>query len=991
MNTQNSKAKKPLCLVFTLLLSLSLGIPCVQAGDPALMGWWKFDGDALDSSGNDRHGTLQGSPTFGPGVFGQALQCEANPDYVTIDGYKGIMGTQAFSIAAWVKTTNTAIGQIMHWGPPVNGERVEFRINGNRLRISHGNGNVQGDTDLTDGEWYHVAVVVIDNASASSGDVTFYVNGQDDTQVKTDPDTWNITVNPTLDLTIGWRPTQQDRPFIGSMDDVVLYSKVLTPEDLENIMSGNILPATGQAGSEAPAHEATDVPHDVILNWSPGLFATTHNVYLGTVFADVNNASTADASGILVSQGQNANSLDVDALTFGQTYYWRVDEVNAAPDKTVYQGEVWSFTVEPMAIDIQPITATASGANPGMEPSKTIDGSGLNDLDQHSVSGTDMWLAAGVEPWIQYEFDQAYKLHEMWVWNSNQMVESFIGFGANEVAIETSTDGTTWTALEGVPALAQGTGLATYVANTRIDFTGVMAKYVKITVVSAYGFSGQTGLSEVRFLAIPTTAREPQPAAGTVIDSANIVLQWRSGREVAEHQVFLGTDASDLSLLGTVTESQIDTGALDYATDYYWSVTEVNQAATPAEHAGEVWSFTTPDYATVDDFESYSGQEGQEVVLAWFDGFGGEASLGGSTTGHIDGPFVETTLVKSGTQSMPIFYANDASFIDIDGKSSTPTFSEVLREFDTPQDWSASGLQTLSLFFHGAAANTPGQLYCKINNSRINYVGLPNALQRPQWIPWNISLSDTGATLSSITSLTLGIEGTGAVGTLYVDNIRLYPLPAETIDPVIPDDSDPNLVAYYEFEGNANDTRGNYHATAEGEPSYSPGKTGQAISLNEIDRHVVHTFAQEEVWPAYSLSLWVKTDLLDQDDFSGLFNNNSSSGSSSSFQIDMDGASPGNYRYHGSVDGSLGPASSNWVHIGVSCNGIQTHLFYNGLFVQSLDVADTNFGQINVGTNRNAVNMFGGMIDELRIYNRALSPAEFAGLAGTTMALHKPF
>jgi len=172
-------------VIYLSALALGLGLVLTTptpAGDPSLMGYWKFDGDALDSSGNDRHGTFQGSPSYGPGVFGEALELEGGPDYVTMDGYKGILGTHAFSIAAWVKTTNTAIGQIMHWGPHANGERVEFRINGNRLRISHGNGNIQGDTDLTDGEWYHVAVAVIDNASASSGDVTFYVNALDDTQ-----------------------------------------------------------------------------------------------------------------------------------------------------------------------------------------------------------------------------------------------------------------------------------------------------------------------------------------------------------------------------------------------------------------------------------------------------------------------------------------------------------------------------------------------------------------------------------------------------------------------------------------------------------------------------------------------------------------------------------------------------------------------------------------------------------------------------------------
>ena len=35
---------------------------------------------------------------------------------------------------------------------------------------------------------------------------------------------------------------------------------------------------------------------------------------------------------------------------------------------------------------------------------------------------------------------------------------------------------------------------------------------------------------------------------------------------------------------------------------------------------------------------------------------------------------------------------------------------------------------------------------------------------------------------------------------------------------MLPDDNDPALVAYYEFEGNANDSVGTYHGTVEGDP-----------------------------------------------------------------------------------------------------------------------------------------------------------------------------
>ena len=56
---------------------------------------------------------------------------------------------------------------------------------------------------------------------------------------------------------------------------------------------------------------------------------------------------------VLSSLGQDASSYDPPGhLAFDQTYYWRVDEVEHAPDFTVHKGAVWSFTVEPFAREI---------------------------------------------------------------------------------------------------------------------------------------------------------------------------------------------------------------------------------------------------------------------------------------------------------------------------------------------------------------------------------------------------------------------------------------------------------------------------------------------------------------------------------------------------------------------------------------------------------------------------------------------------------------
>jgi hypothetical protein len=258
-----------------------------------------------------------------------------------------------------------------------------------------------------------------------------------------------------------------------------------------------------------PIPEATDVPRNVILSWVSPWFSQTHDVYFGTSFEDVDRADRDHPLGLLVSEGQTATTCDPEGLLeFGRTYYWRVDEVNAPPDSTISKGDVRSFTVEPYGYRITtPIKATASSfSNVLSGPEKTIDGSGLDLLDQHSTSSSQMWLRKKSQTpvWIKYEFDRLYSLHQMWVWNANQPSELDVGLGAMTVTIEYSTDGTTWTAFDGVPQFAQAPGEPNYVHNTTVDFGGVQAKYVRLTITSNWGGKTvQYSLSEVRFFYIP--------------------------------------------------------------------------------------------------------------------------------------------------------------------------------------------------------------------------------------------------------------------------------------------------------------------------------------------------------------------------------------------------------------------------------------------------------------------------------------------------------
>jgi len=564
--------------------------------------------------------------------------------------------------------------------------------------------------------------------------------------------------------------------FIGIIDNVRVYNHVLTENELREVMLGK-WPPSGIAFAPSPEDEQVDVLRDAALGWTPGIYAQTHDVYFGTVFEDVNNAEGNNPLGVLVSQNQVANTYaPTSRLDFGQTYFWRIDDINAV-DSTIHTGDIWRFTTETFGYPIlaENITATASSfQDADTQPGKTIDGSGLvNDL--HSIDSTTMWLSDAGDPgpaWIQYDFDKLYKLHEMLVWNYNGPF-LLTGFSIRDVTIEYSTDGATWTVPPDANEFAQAPGADGYQYNTTVDFNSVVAKSVRITANSNWGgpIFSQYGLSEVRFLYIPVNAQEPSPDSGATDLDLDVTLRWRPGREAVEHDVYLSTDEQAVidgtAPVETVTETSYSPLSLDLGKTYYWKINEVNMAETPTTLEGDIWSFSISEYLVVDDFEGYGDYPPDEIWSTWLDGY--EDPLNGSTVGYpnpdwgVGEHYVETTIVHGGKQSMPLFYSNIAG----------ATYSEAERTFDVPQDWTEADVQILVLFFHGTVGNT-GQLYVKVNGSKVAYDGDAADIEQEQWNRWEIDLASLGVNLQNVTTLTIGIDGNDANGTLYFDDIGLY-------------------------------------------------------------------------------------------------------------------------------------------------------------------------------------------------------------------------
>ncbi|MHC4507964.1 MAG: discoidin domain-containing protein [Planctomycetota bacterium] len=527
------------------------------------------------------------------------------------------------------------------------------------------------------------------------------------------------------------------------------------------------------ASDPNPADEATDVPRDVVLSWTPGELASPvngHKIYFSENFDEVNNG----IGGITLSTNSYAPPQRLD---FGKTYYWRVDEISAPPDSTVFQGDIWSFTTEPVGYPVANITATASSSMPGQGPENAVNGSGLTD-NLHGIVPETMWLSAfgGPQPtWIQFEFDKVYKLHEMLVWNSNTQFETGIGYGARDVSIEYSVDGIDYMTLGTTHEFNRAPGQPDYAHNTVIDMGGLTAKFVRLTVNTNWAVFPleQYGLSEVRFLYIPIQAREPYPESGATDVGPDVTLGWRAGREAAEHKVYVSTDEQSV-IDGTVAAVTVTEPAyapsLVLDSTYFWRIDEVNDAETPTMLPGDVWNFTTQEFIVVDDFEAYNdilaGEEGSNLVyVAWIDGYvePPQVRTNGSTMGYLTGTSMETNIVNSGDQSAPVEFDNTAASI-----------SEVTRTFSPAQDWTQYGITTLSLFVYEASDNVGGDVYVKINGIKVPLVDestYPPGFN-PGWVQYNVDL--TAMNVSNVRTLTIGVDGANAQGLIFVDDIRLY-------------------------------------------------------------------------------------------------------------------------------------------------------------------------------------------------------------------------
>jgi hypothetical protein len=320
-------------------------IPAIAVDDPNLVGWWTLDEGlgttAVDWSGHNHHGKLIGDIQRTNGYVGGALEFDGSgDDIVEVTGYNGVVGTHSRTATAWIKTAT--LGEIVSWGQNSAGQKWIFRVqnsNGQNggIRVEVNGGYQVGNTDVRDDQWHHVAAVLVDDGSPNVTEITLYLDGQ--------PEAISAQLDEPIDtgsgvVRIGEAPWH-DRPFTGLIDDVRIYDKALTQEEIQLVMRVDPLLAWNPSPKNA---SNPDIDRALPLSWVAGSNASQHEVYFGTDLDAVVNADAADTTGIYRGRQDATSYTPPEGVEWGGgPYFWRVDEVNT--DGTLTKGEVWAFSV----------------------------------------------------------------------------------------------------------------------------------------------------------------------------------------------------------------------------------------------------------------------------------------------------------------------------------------------------------------------------------------------------------------------------------------------------------------------------------------------------------------------------------------------------------------------------------------------------------------------------------------------------------------------
>jgi mono/diheme cytochrome c family protein len=225
--------------------TLSNTVPRIDA--EALIAHYELDGNFSDMSGRFQHGRMvTGDPTFEPGRVGRAVSFDGDTE-VSFGDVGAFDRADRFSIAVWVRPRGNLpihLFQKLHAADGRQGYEWRFddiRLVGiqrwaARLSITMASDAPAGAIEIRTrerlrlGDWHHVALTY--DGSGKAAGVRLYVGGAP-AEVEVVRDTLSGSMASKSPLRAGSRALGQ--PYIGQIDDLRFYGRVLPPEQIEEL------------------------------------------------------------------------------------------------------------------------------------------------------------------------------------------------------------------------------------------------------------------------------------------------------------------------------------------------------------------------------------------------------------------------------------------------------------------------------------------------------------------------------------------------------------------------------------------------------------------------------------------------------------------------------------------------------------------------------------------------------------------------------------
>ena len=294
---------------------LTVIVPCV-APPSGLVGWWRAEGNAYDSIGNN-NGIVQGGLTYGSGEVGQGFVFNGTTGNVKVPASPllNVGASNGMTIEAWINPVSVSLERpIVEWNR--NGYGAHFWIStpgGNGPGCLYANlVDTTGYTHILTSPGSLVVTNVLQHVALTydrtTGNGIIYLNGV----VVAQQNLGIFTPQTSYDLYLGYRPTPpaQANYWWGGMDEVSLYSRVLSATEIQGIYNagtaGKCFVPLAPAIVSQPTNQAVTAGSNAVFSvWATGTGPLTFQWrFNGTNIVNATNA-TLTLTNVQVSQAGN--------------------------------------------------------------------------------------------------------------------------------------------------------------------------------------------------------------------------------------------------------------------------------------------------------------------------------------------------------------------------------------------------------------------------------------------------------------------------------------------------------------------------------------------------------------------------------------------------------------------------------------------------------------------------------------------------------------